>query len=82
MSAAGTGEETDSRPRPDFRHNSKVKDELRSASDIRKMKKMKDNNKLKNMSKDKRKAIEGKKRKSQSTFSSVKSKDRNSQRKR
>jgi len=43
---------------PNMKVNSKVKDELRSVADIRKFKDTKDNNKLKNTKKDKRKQIE------------------------
>jgi ATP-dependent RNA helicase DDX54/DBP10 len=63
VSLAGTADEVDERPRPNFRYNTKVPDELRSANDIRKLAKNRDDNKLKNMKKDKRKKIEGKMRK-------------------
>ena len=52
------GNDYDDRPRPNVKVNNKVKDELRSAEDIRKMKSVKDNNKQKNMKKDKRTKFE------------------------
>jgi ATP-dependent RNA helicase DDX54/DBP10 len=62
ISLPGTGE-IDDRPRPKFRHNAKVKDELKTAEDIRKSTKQKDNNKSKNMEKGARRQMEGKQRK-------------------
>jgi hypothetical protein len=62
ISMPGMGDEDD-RPRPNFKFNSKVKDELRSSKDIKKMKDERANLKLKNMSKDKRRKIEGQQRK-------------------
>jgi hypothetical protein len=59
----GVGDEGDDRPRPNFKANRHVKEELRSAQDIRKFKKEKDNKKMKNLSKDKRTKLEGKARK-------------------
>jgi hypothetical protein len=44
--------------RPNVKVNTKVPDELRNAEQLSKRKSAKDNNKLKNMAKDKRKKIE------------------------
>ncbi len=68
------GEDDDDRPRPNVKVNRHVKDELRTAVDIRKGKKSSENNKLKNMKKDKRSKFEASARKKKSA-------DSNSQRK-
>ena len=68
ISLPGTGVEIDTRARPNMKYNSHVKDELRSAGDIRKMRATRDDNKLKNMSKEKRKTVEGKKKKGQGKY--------------
>ena len=52
------GFEEEDGPRPKFKHNSKVPDEIRSGQDMRKMQKVKEDMKLKNMPKVKRKKIE------------------------
>lgn len=52
-----------SRAGPNMKVNSKVRDEIRSASEIRAIKEGKDNMKLKNMKKDKRGKIEAASRK-------------------
>ena len=59
---AGTPEVVDftsSQPRPNFKHNSKVPSELKSAQDIKAVRKKKESMKLKNMSKVKRKSVLG-----------------------
>jgi hypothetical protein len=64
ISLPGAGADLDqdaSRPRPNVKYNAHVKDELRSAGEIRQIKAKRDDNKLKNMSKDVRKKIQGKK---------------------
>lgn len=48
----------DDRPTPGVKYNKHVKSEIRDAGEIRQLKKKKDNLKLKNMKKDKRKSIE------------------------
>lgn len=57
------GKDIDYRKRPNFRVNANVKDELRSPGQIRKIVKERDNMKLKNMEKGKRRKIEGAMRK-------------------
>lgn len=66
--------EDDDRPRPNVRVNRHVREELRSAQDIRKGKKSAENNKMKNMKKDKRTKFEASARKKKAV-------DSNSQRK-
>ena len=51
-------DDDDDRPRPNFKANRGVKDELRSADEIKKMHKDKEKNKMKNMEKGKRTKIE------------------------
>lgn len=51
-SDSGGGDEGDGRGMPNFRHNSKVKSELRSSAEIRKLKSTRENNKVKNRKKD------------------------------
>lgn len=58
----GSGDDADSRPMPNVKVNTKVKDELRSADQIRKMKASKENMKTKNMQKDKRGKMEASQR--------------------
>lgn len=62
VASPGMGDDDDDRPRPNVKVNSKVKDELKSAAEIRKAQKARADNKLKNMRKDKRKKIESKNR--------------------
>jgi hypothetical protein len=50
---------------PNFRHNSKIKSELRDVSEIRKIRDSRDKNKMKNMSKGKRKSVLDKRKKKQ-----------------
>lgn len=64
VTIAGTGDEDYGQPKPNWRHNRKVPEELKNAQQIRKAHKEKDNMKLKNMSKEKRKSITGNKKKS------------------
>lgn len=64
VSIAGTGDEDYGQPKPNWRHNRKVPEELKNAQQIRKAHKEKDNMKLKNMSKEKRKSMTGNKKKS------------------
>ena len=59
----------DDRPRPNFKVNTNVKDELKSAPEIRKSRKQKDKLKLKNMEKDKRSQVIGKMKQKSSQFS-------------
>jgi len=59
----------DDRPRPSFKVNTNVKDELKSAHEIRKSRKQKDKVKLKNMEKDKRSQVMGKMKQKSSQFS-------------
>ena len=54
----GGFEDDSSAQRPNVKVNSKVPDELKSAQQISKLQAVKDNNKLKNMAKDKRKKVE------------------------
>jgi hypothetical protein len=61
VSIPGQGIEIDDRPRPNVKYNAHVKDELRSAGEIRKVKTKRDDNRLKNMNKDARKKLQGKK---------------------
>jgi ATP-dependent RNA helicase DDX54/DBP10 len=64
VSIAGTGDEDYGQPKPNWRVNRKVPEELKNAQQIRKAHKEKDNMKMKNMSKDKRKSMAGNKKKS------------------
>lgn len=64
VSIAGTGDEDYGQPKPNWRHNRNVPEELKNAQQIRKAHKDKDNMKLKNMSKEKRKSVTGNKKKS------------------
>lgn len=50
---------TNSQPRPNFKHNSKVPSELKSVHEIKAQRKKKEGQKLKNMSKVKRKSVLG-----------------------
>jgi len=59
---AGPG---DDRPIPNVKVNRHVPDEVKGAAALRKAKKAKDNLKLKNLSKDKRRRVEGHKKKKQ-----------------
>lgn len=59
----GSGEDGDYRPMPNVKVNHKVKDEIRSAEQIRSLKATKDNMKVKNMKKDKRGKMESNQRK-------------------
>lgn len=59
----GTGDDRDDRPRPNFKVNTHVPDELKTTHQIRKNKKERENMMLKNMKKDKRRSIEAKGRK-------------------
>lgn len=59
----GASDENFGRPRPNFKVNTKVEDEILSAHQIRKKKLAKDDMKLKNMKKDQRRQIETKNRK-------------------
>lgn len=59
----GTDDSTDHRPMPNVKVNTKVKDELRSADQIRTSKATKENMKMKNMKKDKRGKMESSQRK-------------------
>ena len=61
----------DDRPRPNFKVNTNVKDELKSAPEIRKSRKQKDKLKLKNMEKDKRSQVIGKMKQKSSQFSQI-----------
>ena len=54
---------TDTRNGPNFRHNTKIKSELRDVSQIRKLREERDNKKVKNMSKGKRKSVLDKRKK-------------------
>lgn len=68
VSLPGQGDaDGDDRPRPNMKVNRGVKDELLTAKDIHKIKKTKENSKLKNMKKDKRSKIENKGRKAKAT---------------
>lgn len=58
ITTGNTDDDDDLRNRPNFKFNKNVKDELRSAADVRKLHQVKSKNKLKNMEKDKRTAIE------------------------
>lgn len=60
--------EDSNRPRPNVKYNANVKSELRSAGEIRKMKAARDDNKLKNMSKDARRKLQGKKKQSKGKY--------------
>lgn len=62
VSMAGLGSDDDDRPRPSFKHNTKVPDEIRSAHEVRKLKANKTNLKMKNMEKSKRTKLEAKNR--------------------
>eukprot|EP00602_Paraphysomonas_sp_CaronLab_P001583 CAMPEP_0185030076 /NCGR_PEP_ID=MMETSP1103-20130426/16815_1 /TAXON_ID=36769 /ORGANISM="Paraphysomonas bandaiensis, Strain Caron Lab Isolate" /LENGTH=762 /DNA_ID=CAMNT_0027565051 /DNA_START=427 /DNA_END=2715 /DNA_ORIENTATION=+ len=69
VSLAGTGDDDDdtyNRPKPNFRFNRKVPDEIRNAHQIRKIQNKRSDMKLKNMKKEKRKSIEGNNRKKKS----------------
>ena len=48
---------------PNFRHNTKIKSELRDVQEIRKLRDSRDKNKVKNMSKGKRKSVMDKRKK-------------------
>lgn len=50
---------TKSQPRPNFKFNSKVPSELKTANEIKAIRKKKEGQKLKNMSKAKRKSVLG-----------------------
>lgn len=63
ISMPGTGSEVDFRAGPNVKVNTHLRDELRDATAIRRLKDKKDDGKLKNMSKDKRKQILGKAKK-------------------
>lgn len=63
VSIAGTGDEDYGQPKPNWRVNRKVPEELKNAQQIRKAQKAKDDMKLKNMSKEKRKSMTGNKKK-------------------
>jgi hypothetical protein len=68
VSLPGQGDaDGDDRPRPNMKVNRGVKDELLTAKDMHKIKKTKENSKLKNMKKDKRSKIENKGRKAKAT---------------
>lgn len=54
----GNDDDGAQRPGPNVKVNHKVRDELRSADDIRNLKSTKDNMKLKNMKKDQRGKVE------------------------
>ena len=72
INTGNTDDDDDFRNRPNFKVNTNVKDELRSATDIRKLHNQKSKNKLKNMEKDKRASVEKKMKKSGSTFQNKK----------
>ena len=63
VNTMGTGDDYDDRPRPNVKVNRAVKDEVRSADDIRKLRKQSESKRLKNMDKDKRAQIQGKMKK-------------------
>mmetsp|Transcript_8109 Transcript_8109/g.8636 ORF Transcript_8109/g.8636 Transcript_8109/m.8636 type:complete len:235 (-) Transcript_8109:43-747(-) len=63
VTLAGTGDEEDDRPRPNFKFNTHIPRETRNVHEIRKLHQKKSQDKLKNMKKDKRRSIEGKMRK-------------------
>lgn len=52
----------DNRPKPNFKYNSHVKDEIKSADAIRKVHKVREKNRIKNMSKEKRQHVRQKMR--------------------
>lgn len=52
-----SAEGDDYRPSPNVRYNSGAKSELKTADEIRKDKKLKDRNRVKNMSKEKRRTV-------------------------
>ena len=60
VNTMGTGDDYDDRPRPNVKVNRGVRDEVRSADDIRKLRKQGESRKLKNMDKDKRAQMQGK----------------------
>ena len=64
VNISGADDEDYSKPKPDWRVNRKVPEELKNAQQIRKAHKEKEKMNLKNMSKDKRRSILGKKKKS------------------
>jgi ATP-dependent RNA helicase DDX54/DBP10 len=72
INTGNTDDDDDFRNRPNFKVNRNVKDELRSATDIRKLHQVKSKNKLKNMEKDKRASVEKKMKKSTATFQNKK----------
>ena len=67
-----SGDDTarDMRPSPRVRVNTHVRDELKNADQIKKMKREKDKMKLKNMEKDKRRQILGKRKQAMASSSS------------
>ena len=68
VSLPGQGDaDGDDRPRPNMKLNRGVKDELLTSTEIHKVKKTRENMKLKNMAKDKRSKIESKGRKAKAT---------------
>ena len=54
----GADDNAQNRPNPNFKHNTKVPSELRSAQQIKVIRKERDKSKVKNMSKDKRSALQ------------------------
>ena len=67
------GDDPDSnRPIPNFKNNLQAKDELLNENQMRKQQKVKENNKLKNMPKAQRRAIEGLSRKKKAAESQQK----------
>jgi len=59
VSAPGQADHDDDRPMPNVKVNRHLKDELKDINTLRKARKVKDNLKLKNMTKDKRRKVEG-----------------------
>ena len=63
-------DDDDDRPRPNFKVNRHVKDEIKSPQELKKLNKSKQNIKLKNMNKAKRTQIESKSRKAKKATNS------------